>query len=139
MSNADNLDSFLLLQPLLELTEFYGIKNLHELWQLKVDEQWHLAINAENKTVTVEPPGSVPVSIQPFHICVWYSGWIVAVYSAYGGWKWFATAIAANLETFEKAIYDHVERKRNERDNSSHGDSRTDPEMSGSGSDEKSS
>lgn len=93
------------LGSIINLTQALGIKNLAALpdaWQYKLDDQWHIAINAQDHNVAIAPPGAASVTIPPYHFAVWFNGRPAALFSPSGGQ--FAAGEAANEETFCQAV-----------------------------------
>lgn len=70
------------------LAERLGIKNIASHgrpWVHKIDDSWVLAINGTKEPQECRPEGTMGADIQPFHMAVWYNGWLAALLNPYEG------------------------------------------------------
>lgn len=86
-----------------------GISALPGAWEQKIDDTWYLAINGKDHEVAVEPENAMKAEIPPYHFCVWYNGWVAALFHPYGGM--FAAGEGANEDTFAVAVEEFIRQK----------------------------
>lgn len=55
------------------------IANLPGAWEHRVDEHWTVAINGKEEPVEVEPDGCMRVKLEPYHLAVWWRGWLAGL------------------------------------------------------------
>lgn len=61
------------------------LNRLDGAWVHQVNEHWHVAANAHKTPVEVEPTGCMAVTLEPFHMAVWWHGWLAGLVNPYGG------------------------------------------------------
>ncbi|HEY3492668.1 MAG TPA: hypothetical protein VGK43_06925 [Solirubrobacterales bacterium] len=61
------------------------IANLPGAWEHRVDEHWTVAINGKEEAVEVEPDGCMRVKLEPYHLAVWWHGWLAGLLTPTAG------------------------------------------------------
>lgn len=98
------------MEALLDLARAHNVANIKSLpgaWECKIDDTWYVACNGHNESLPVDPPGMMGAVIPPYHLAVWYEGWLVGLFHPYGGV--FAAGSGANEESFTRAIRAHID------------------------------
>lgn len=54
-------------------------------WVHRVDDHWTIAANAQKATMRVEPHGCMEAELPPFHMAVWWNGWLAGILAPDGG------------------------------------------------------
>lgn len=83
-----------------------------DCWVRKIDDQWTIAVNGTKAQLTCEPEGTMGAAIEPYHMAVWYGGWLAGLLSPYDGV--LAAGSAANEETFVAALRTELARSESE-------------------------
>lgn len=97
-----------------ELSYKLGVRDLYKLpgaWIHKLDENWILAVNGKDRKVIAKPEGCMMCDIPPYHVAVWWNGWIAGIFNAYQG------QIAAGTEANEDALIAALDKAIEEIDN----------------------
>ena len=98
---------------IMDLLEFHKVSNINELpgvYQLRIDERWHLAINGKESEIEVELEKSMPVKIPPYNFCVWHNGWLAGLFDPING-GFFAAGDVVNEEEFCRAIEEYIDKE----------------------------
>lgn len=78
------------------------IDRLPGAWVHSVDGNWTIAINGHGKAVQCEPLDCVAIDIPPFHMAVWWNGFIAGLLTPFTGT--LAAGDLANEDTFIAAL-----------------------------------
>ena len=95
-----------MLESIIDLTRRLSVTNLNQLnnaWQLKLDDNWHIAINGLPVDTDVSPRGSVAATIPPYHIAIWFNGWLAGMLHPIMGGV-FANGTEANEQAFVEVV-----------------------------------
>ena len=109
--DADGRPVLTILDPIMRLAQLHGVERINELsgaWEQKIDDQWYLAVNGhDGDDIEITPSGGMSCKIPPYHFCVWYNGWIAALFHPYDGT--FAAGDEANEDKFIAAVEKHIQ------------------------------
>lgn len=97
------------MEPILKLMQAHGLTAINQLpgaAEVRIDEQYHLAVNGHDVDIQVQPPEAMVTILPPYHFAVWYNGWVAGIFDPFGGS--FAAGGAANEELFCAAIEKHI-------------------------------
>jgi hypothetical protein len=79
-----------------------NIKDIEGCHILVIDDHWTVAINGHNEITKAAPDGAMECSVPPYHVCVWWHGWIAGIVGPGGGE--FAAGSGANEDSFIAAV-----------------------------------
>lgn len=71
-------------------------------WQLALDRNWHVAMNAHREEHNGGPTGGMEFAVPPFTLAVWWNGWLAGTIDPTGGV--IAAGSGANEESLIAAI-----------------------------------
>jgi hypothetical protein len=79
--------------------------NKHPMcWTHQIDEHWFVAMNGHTEPRRVEgAPNRMGYTVEPFHIALWYNGWLAASFNI-SGKGFICRGEAANEDTALEAI-----------------------------------
>ena len=81
---------------------FENIKDLKGCHVLAIDDHWTIAINGHSDATRAAPDGAMGCSVPPYHVGVWWHGWLAGIVGPGGGE--FAAGSGANEDSFIEAI-----------------------------------
>ena len=64
------------------------------------DTGWYIAVNAHGEPRRVTPEGGMPVDVPPFHLAVWWHGWLAGILHPTEGGQFAAHPDGANEDRF---------------------------------------
>lgn len=85
-----------------------GAAPISDVWMHQLDEDWWIAINGGGQAAEAAPPDAMSATIEPYHMAVWYNGWLAGLLSPTGGV--LAAGRGANEATFTAALKAALER-----------------------------
>ena len=79
-----------------------NIKDIEGCLILVIDDDWTIALNGHNQTTDAAPDGAMKCPVPPFHVAVWWHGWLAGIVGPGDGD--FAAGSGANEDSFIAAI-----------------------------------
>ena len=98
------------MESIIDLLTKLKVENIKELpgaWEHKIDDTWYIACNGHPEPVHCEPPGTMRADIPAYNFCVWYNGWLAALFHPQAG-GCFAAGSGANVDTFVASVKAHI-------------------------------
>lgn len=95
-------EAFILVAELAKADGAAPLNARTDCWVRRLDDNWTIAVNGTDRTLECKPDGTMGAGIEPFHMAVWWNGWLAGLLHPYGGV--IAAGSAANEESFVAAI-----------------------------------
>lgn len=88
-----------------DLAGLLGVSRINKLathWECRIDEHWQIAVNGTDKPMLAQPEGSMGVTIEPYHMAVFFNGWLAGLLTPRDGT--FVCGAAGNEDAFIAAL-----------------------------------
>ncbi len=95
-------EAFHLIVQLYDATDGSPLNEYDGAWVYRIDGSWTVAINGHDSAVHVGPDKSMDFDLPPYHMAVWYNGWIAGLVTPDGGSM--AAGEGANEDTLIEAL-----------------------------------
>ena len=108
--------SFLLTAALADVLKVPPLNTMGKPWMLDVDSAWTFAVNGTKQDHDLQPHNreSMHCTIKPYHMAVWYNGWLAALMTPFDGT--FIAGEAGNEDAFIAALVARLEKEFGGRD-----------------------
>lgn len=98
---------------LIELAEALGVHDINLLpgaWEMKIDDEWTVAVNGHGQSIYAKPDGcQVGFTINPYSAAIWHKGWVIGeigvvdgVFIVKGAEDRFINAVRSRIERLKK-------------------------------------
>lgn len=88
------------------------VSKLNELgaaWVCPIDQSWTIGLNGTKQRHRVDIEGGMGADLEPFHIAVFYNGWLAGILTAHGGMLCAGTW--GNEDNLIEALAERIERE----------------------------
>ena len=102
------------IEAIMQLAQADGVTPLNKLdapWFYKIDDHWTIAANGLKKQFMVSPNNCMTVDLPPFHIAVWFNGWLASIFNPMDESFTFVNGECANINTFLIAMENKIQQK----------------------------